>query len=85
MICAKKNFNEDISYLTLCCSILTLIWRLGMLVSSSSSALTGPGFFLDGMPAAAGCGEGGAASEEVGFILTPPSGSGNAGAEVEDG
>ena len=58
-----------------------------MLVSSSSSALTGPGFFLAGIPAAAGCGdeadveaEGGAA-----FSLPPPSGSGNAGAEVEDG
>ena len=57
-----------------------------MLVSSSSSALTGPGFFLAGTPAAAGCGEGGAAcSEEDGFILTPPppSGSGNIGAEAE--
>ena len=28
-----------------------------MLVSSSSSALTGPGFFLAGIPAAAGCGD----------------------------
>ena len=58
-----------------------------MLVSSSSSALTGPGFFLAGIPAAAGCGEAAAADEdeEEGLILTPPSGSGNAGAEVEDG
>ena len=59
-----------------------------MLVSSSSSALTGPGFFLAGIPAAAGCGEAAAAAdeeEEEGLILTPPSGSGNAGADVEDG
>ena len=62
-----------------------------MLVSSSSSALTGPGFFRAGIPAAAGCGPDGAddvdADAEGGaaFSLPPPSGSGKAGAGVEEG
>ena len=58
-----------------------------MLVSSSSSALTGPGFFLAGIPAAAGCGDGADVDAEgvAAFSLPPPSGSGKAGAGVEEG
>ena len=38
-------------------------------MSSSSSALTGPGFFLAGIPAAAGCGD-----DDDDFILPLPLG-----------